>query len=182
VTFPEPSLLRIERFDPQRHERESFSCGAPTVDNFFRRTANKLAQANHLRVYVLVGDDRTVIGFYAVNAHSVSYTELPAAFARNRPGHGQIPAAYIAMIGVDRRHAGKGYGGDLLVDALKRIATAADAIGLAVVMLDILDDGDSEAIARRRRLYQSYGFQPLSSNPLRHVLSVATIRAAFARS
>lgn len=45
------------------------------------------------------------------------------------------------MIGVDWRYLGKDYGGDLLVDALKRIATAADAIRLAVAMLDVLDDG-----------------------------------------
>lgn len=174
--------MRIEPFDPQKHDREGFACGVPTVDNFFKRTANKLARANHLRVYVLVGSERAVLGFYAVNAHSVEYTALPAGFARDRPGHGRIPAAYIAMIGVDKRHAGKGYGGDLLVDALKRIATAADAIGLAVVMLDVLDDGDAEAIARRKRLYHSYGFQPLTDNSLRLFLSIGTIRDALTKS
>ncbi len=181
MTGSEGKRLHIEPFDPQKHDREGFACGVPTVDNFFKRTANKLAQANHLRVYVLSDASGSVIGFYAINAHSVDYTALPARFARNRPGHGQIPAAYIAMIGVDQRHTGKGFGGDLLVDALKRIAGAAEAIGLAVVMLDILDDGDATAIARRKRLYESYGFQPLAEKPLRLFLSIATLRDALSR-
>jgi ribosomal protein S18 acetylase RimI-like enzyme len=170
----------IEPFDPARHDRDGFACGVGAVDNFFKRTANKLAKADNLRVFVMVATDGRIIGFYALNAHAVVYTDLPPSFARTRPGHGQIPAAFIAMIGVDRRFAGRGHGGDLLVDALKRIARAADALGIAVVLLDILDDGDSAAVARRKALYGSYGFQPLPSNPLRLFLPVATVRSLAA--
>lgn len=72
----------------------------------------------------------------------MNYTNLPAKFARTRTSHGNIPPACISMIGADQRFAGRGYGRDLLVDALKRIARAADAFGIAVVMLDVLDHGD----------------------------------------
>ncbi|WP_228130516.1 hypothetical protein [Pseudovibrio exalbescens] len=44
------------------------------------------------------------------------------------------------------------------VDALRRIASIADAIGVAVVMLDVLDYGDPDRVARRKTLYKSYGF------------------------
>jgi hypothetical protein len=54
------------------------------------------------------------------------------------------------MIGVDRRFQGKGHGGDLLADALTRIADAADEIGIAVVILDVLDCGNAEAVKRRK--------------------------------
>jgi ribosomal protein S18 acetylase RimI-like enzyme len=166
----------IAPFDAERHDREGFSCGVDQVDNFFRRTANKLSKADNLRVFVMEAADGTVMGFYALNAHAVHFSDLPPAFARTRPGHGSIPAAYIAMIGVDRRYAGQGFGGDLLADALKRIAGAADAVGIAVVMLDVLDDGDASSVERRKALYRSYGFQPLPSNPLRMFLPVATVR------
>ena len=167
---------RVEPFDPDRHDRAAFSCGVESVDNFFKRTAGKLSKADNLRVFVMVAADGTVIGFYALNAHAVSHQDLPARFARARPGHGSIPAAYISMIGVDQQFAGRGYGGDLLVDALHRIAQAADAIGIAVVMLDVLDDGVPANVARRMTLYQSYGFQPLVSNQLRLFLPIATVR------
>jgi len=171
--------LVIEPLDPSRHDRAAFSCGVEQVDNFFRRTANKLAAADNLRVFVMTAGTADVIGFYATNAHAVDYQDLPPQYARGRPGHGSIPAAYISMIGVDRRHSGHGYGGDLLVDALSRIAAAAEGIGIAVVMIDVLDDGDINLVSRRKALYEAYGFTPLPSNPLRLFLPLATVRAAL---
>jgi ribosomal protein S18 acetylase RimI-like enzyme len=167
---------RIEPFDPDRHDRAAFACGVDAVDNFLRKTANKLARADNLRLYAMTDPSGALIGFYALNAHAIDYAELPTNFARTRPGHGVIPAAYISMIGVDARHQGQGYGGDLLVDALTRIGQAADAIGIAVVILDVLDDGDAEQVARRKLLYESYGFQPLPSRPLRLFLPLAAVR------
>jgi ribosomal protein S18 acetylase RimI-like enzyme len=172
----QPVAYTIEPFDPSRYDRAAFSCGVEQVDNYFQKTANKLAKADNVRLYVMVAPDGTVIGFYALNAHSVHFTDLPAKFARSRPSHGNIPAAYISMIGRDQKFRGGGYGGDLLVDALRRIAVAADAIGVAVVMLDVLDCGDQDRVARRKALYESYGFQSLASNPLRMYLPVSTVR------
>lgn len=178
MSAPEDAArYRIEPLDPARHDRAAFSCGTAQVDNFFRQTANKLTRAGNLRTFVMVDPSGAVIGFYAVNAHAIDYAELPDRFARTRPAHGSIPAAYIAMIGVDRHFQGRGYGGDLLVDCLARLAHAADALGIAVVMLDVLDCGDPEQVARRRALYTGYGFQPLPSNDLRLFLPMATVRA-----
>ncbi|WP_413062272.1 GNAT family N-acetyltransferase (plasmid) [Sphingomonas carotinifaciens] len=167
----------IEPFDPAKHDRAAFCCGVDQVDNFFRRTANKLTKAGNVRTFVMVGSGGELIGFYATNAHAIDYTELPARFARTRPAHGSIPGAYISMIGVDRRFQGQGYGGDLLVDCLKRLAVAADVLGIAVVMLDVLDCGDPESVAKRLALYLAYGFEPLASNGLRLFLPMATVRA-----
>lgn len=166
----------IEPLDVARHDREAFSCGVEQVDNFFKRTANKLALADNLRVFVLADANGTVMGFHALNSHGVDYAELPAKYARTRPRHGTIPAAFISMIGVDSRHQGKGYGGALLIDALTRVAAAADSIGIAVVMLDVLDDGNPDLVAKRKALYEGYGFTPLASQPLRLFLPMGTVR------
>jgi len=170
----------IEPFDPDKHDRTAFSCGVEQVDNFFKKTANKLAKADNARVYVMTSPDGEVIGFYALNAHAIDYQDLPKKYARTRPGHGSIPAAFLSMVGVDQRRAGQGYGGDLLVDALLRITQAADQIGIAVVVLDVLDDGNPESVTRRKALYAGYGFEPLPSNPLRMFLPVATVRHLLA--
>lgn len=177
MTGLEGENYTIEPFDPDRHDRAAFSCGVEQVDNFFRKTANKLAKAGNLRVYVMTDHVGAVIGYYALNAHSIDYQDLPKKFARTRPAHGSIPAAFIAMIGVDQHYAGHGFGGDLLVNALMRVVQAADEIGIAVVLLDVLDDGAPELVERRLALYQRYGFQPLPSNPLRLFLPVATVKA-----
>jgi hypothetical protein len=62
------------------------------VDNYFKKTANKLANAWNVRLFVMVSADQALIGFYAINAHSVDYH--------------------------DQRYTGAGFGGDLLVDVL----------------------------------------------------------------
>lgn len=166
----------IEPFDPAKHDRSRFTCGIESVDNSFRKTANKLAQADNIRLFVMVAPEGAVIGFYAISAHAVDYTELPKKYERARPRHGTIPAAFISMIARYQRYHGQGYGTDLLVDALKRIAQAADSIGIAVIMLDVLDCGDPDRVARRKALYERYGFASLPSRPLRMFLPVATVR------
>ncbi|MGI9484939.1 MAG: GNAT family N-acetyltransferase [Geminicoccaceae bacterium] len=166
----------IEPFDPDTHDRTAFSCGVEQVDNYFQKTANKLARADNVRLYVMTDLGGSLIGFYSVNAHSVHYGELPKKFERTRPSHGNIPAAYISMIGRDQKFRGGGYGSDLLVDALRRIIQAADALGIAVVMLDVLDCGDPERVADRKALYEGFGFIPLSSNPLRLFMPITTVR------
>lgn len=177
MTTPEEAKSTvIEPLDPAKHNRAAFSCGTTQVDNFFRQTANKLAKANNVRTFVMVGSEGELIGFYAINAHAIGYTELPDRFARNRPAHGSIPAAYISMIGVDSRFQGRGYGGDLLIDCLMRLGGVADTLGIAVIMLDVLDCGDPWQVAKRLAFYTSYGFEPLPSNGLRLFLPIATVR------
>ena len=175
MTATKQALNTIEPLDSAKHDRAAFSCGVEQVDNFFKRTANKLVTADNLRVFVMTAPAGDVIGFYALNAHAVDYSDLPAKYARTRPRHGSIPAAYISMIGVDSRHQKKGYGGDLLADGLARIASAAENVGIAVVMLDVLDCGDAGRVARRKALYEGYGFMPIPSNPLRLFLPLATV-------
>ena len=180
MTGNPPEKNTIEPFDPDRHDRTAFSCGVEQVDNFFKKTANKLSKAGNSRVYVMTAPDGSVIGFYALNAHAVDYMDLPEKYARSRPAHGSIPAAFLSMIGVDQRYASQGFGGDLLVDALMRIARTSEDIGIAVVILDVLDDSNPDQLKRRKTLYAKYGFQSLPSNPLRMFLPVATIRKLLA--
>lgn len=166
----------IEPFDPEKHDRAAFSCGVEQVDNYFKKTANKLHKTGNVRLYVMRTAESEIIGFYAINAHALDYTDLPKKYARTRPGHGNIPAAYISMIGRDERFRGGGFGGDLLIDALLKIAQAADHLGLAVVMLDVLDCGDPGRTERRKALYEGYGFRSLAAEPLRMFLPMATVR------
>ena len=84
------------------------------------------------------------------------------------------------MIDRDQRYRGAGFGADLLVDALQRIVQASDALGIAIVLLDVLNCGDPGRTAMREVLYESYGFQPLPSNPTRLFLSPNVIRELLA--
>lgn len=169
----------IEPLDPKRHDRTAFSCGIPQIDNFFQQTAGRQGKADNLRTYVMVTPQDEVVGFYSTNAHAVDYQDLPGKYARTRPGHGSIPAAYISMIGVDVKHQRGGKGGVLLADCLGRLYEASMNVGIAVVMLDVFDCGDPELVRKRVALYQSYGFEPLPSNNLRMFIPMNTIGKLF---
>lgn len=84
------------------------------------------------------------------------------------------------MTGADSSFQGEGYGGDLLIDRLRRLAQASEAFGVALVMLDVLDCGEPEPMEPRPALHQGYGFAPLPTNPLRLCLPMATVNALIA--
>lgn len=168
--------MDVEHFDPALHDRSSFVSGVSAVDNYLHRTANKLSKADNVRVYVMSSGQGVIVGYYALNAHTVSRSELPQRFARSSPGHGSIPAVFIAMMGIDHRHAGQGLGSVLLADALKRIEKAAREIGVAMAVLDVLDCGNPDLVERRLKFYTNFGFSPFSKQTGRLFLPVQMIR------
>ena len=171
------ALFRIEAFDKSKHKRDGFESGISAVDQYFSKTAGKLSKAGNVSFFVMVEIKAPdiVIGFYTLNAHAVYFADLPAKYKRAKPGHGQIPAAFISMMGIDAERQNEGLGALLLVDALKRIAKGAEAVGIAVVLLDVIDCGDPEKRVRRQAFYTKFGFQPLPSQPSRLFLPVASI-------
>ena len=178
-TALDPQRLSIEPLDPEKHDRASFSCGTSRLDNFLKRSARKHQSGDFTRVWVATEAGRTeILGYYALNAHSLEGDDLPANLARNAPRSGSIPAVYLSMIAVDRRHQGRGIGRILLADALNRAVAAADQIGLKAVVLDVIEDGGPEITEKRRAFYVAIGFQSLPARPLRMFISIETARRA----
>lgn len=172
------STIVIEPLDTDRHDRAAFSSGVAQVDNFLQKTAGKLLKGGTVRVFVVVDPHQNpeeILGFYSINAHSVDYGDLPSRYRRYALPGGSIPAAFIGMMGVAQTFQGRGIGSLLLADALKGAYLASHRVGTAVVLLDILDCGSAQAVARRQRLYEGFGFQALPSNPLRMYIPMGTV-------
>jgi len=168
----------IEPLDTNRHDRAAFSSGVEQVDNFLQKTASKLVKGGTARVFVMVAphqNPKDLLGFYSINAHSVDYGDLPNRYRRYALPGGGIPAAFIGMMGVTQAAQGQGIGSLLLADALKGAYLASHRVGTAMVLLDILDCGNPEAVTRRQRLYEGFGFQHLASSPLRMFIPMATV-------
>lgn len=173
--------ISFKPFDPNIHDRTAFCCGADQVDNFLKFTAKKHQKGNYTRVWVAVDDDdeSRILGFYAINAHSIEVGDLPEKYVKNAPNHGTVPAAYISVFGVDEKLQGKGLGQVLLADCLKRIALRSAEIGLNVVVLDVLED---ENVNKRKKFYEKAGFMSFPSMALRMFLPVQTILSVFEES
>lgn len=87
-------------------------------------------------------------------------------------GHGSpdaIPAILLARLALERSLQGNGLGGQLLRDALERIANAAARAAARLVVVDAAND---QAVA----FYRHYGFRACP-DPRRLVLKTSTITA-----
>lgn len=172
-----PKEISIEPLDLQKHDRANFCCETERLDNFLKRTARKHQAGDFTRVWVATARGQTeVLGYYALNAHSLEGDDLPAKLTRSAPRLGGIPAIYLSMIAVDHRHQGQGLGRILLADALTRAVAAADQVGVKAVVLDVIEDGGPEVTEKRRAFYAAMGFQPLPTRPLRMFITIETVR------
>ncbi len=167
----------IQPFDPKAHDRADFSCGVPQIDNYLKLTAKKGSKADVVRIWVAVDEKNSIVGFYGINMHAIEVNDMPAAYKKKAMRHGMLPAAFIAMIGVNTSHQGNGIGSALVADALNRLARVSEEIGTCVIVLDIFDDGGEDTVHRRKVYYEDFGFIPLPNQPLRLFMPIQTARA-----
>jgi predicted N-acetyltransferase YhbS len=113
----------------------------------------------------------SVVGYYSLAAGSVRKEESPAQIANGLANH-PIGVILLARLAVDRSQHGAGLGEKLLVDALSRALTAADAIGARAILVHAIDD---EAAA----FYEKFGFEPSLLDPKRLMLLMKDLRATL---
>jgi GNAT superfamily N-acetyltransferase len=151
------------------HDRASFDCGEPALDEFFRRHARQNEERGITRTYVATqqGGSR-ILGYYTLAAGDVPAGDLPEP-ERGRLPRYPIPTVKLARLGVVRAAQGGGVGKALLADALRRSVRAADIIGIFAV--EVYSKPPAAAFYRRN------GFAPLEDDRLHLYLPIRTIRA-----
>ena len=149
------------------HDRAAFSCGEPALDAYIRRQASQDARRRVAQVFVAVaGRSGETAGYYTLSAASFEKDDLPAELARQLP-HYPVPAAVIGRIAVDHRNQGRGIGEILLLDAIRRVVRASNAIGVYAIVVDAKND-------RARAFYERYGFRTFPSTSRRLFLPLQT--------
>jgi len=158
----------------KHHDRTTFSCGQPDLDDWFRRRASQDETRNFARVFVAVDTELGVIGFYSLGSFTLSIDDLPEEIARKLPRYDAIPAALIGRLARDERARGRGVGALLLADAVRRILVAGRSIGIFAIVVDAKDE-------RAIEFYKAFGFRPFPLRPRRLFLPTATAVAALGR-
>lgn len=149
----EPGRHRIEpiRTDHVRHE---FQCGHPFLDEYIRRYARQNDQRRVARAFVAVPEPGTPIaGYYTLASAQIRFDDLPEDASRRLPRY-PLPAARLGELAVDEAWQGRGLGGVLLLDALRRVQRTAREVSAWAVVTDPID-------ARAATFYQHFGFRPL---------------------
>lgn len=106
------------------------------MNDWLRHRALK-NESRFSRTYVVCEGQR-VVGYFCISAGSVERGAAPGKVRRNAPD--VIPVSVIGRLAVNRDHAGKGLGTDLLSDALRRIALASQSIGIGAVLVQAKDE------------------------------------------
>jgi len=168
-------VLRIEPL-ARSHDRERFDCGVEPLNTFLRQTARQHQEKGISRTFVLVQEadpePKTIVGFFTLAATEGLTGNLPPEIGRRFPT--RIPAVVLARLAVDKSRHGEGLGAALLAEALARVASIADGLGVAGLFVDAKDESAAA-------FYRKHGFVPLVSDPLRLFLPLATIRTLTAQ-
>ena len=157
----------------KKHDRASFDCGDPALNEFLRRHARQSHERGAAKTFVAISqsDGKSVLGFYSLCPASLEYVRAPEIVRKGLARH-ELPVFRLARLAVNRAHQGQGLGGQLLLAAGRRCLLAATEIG----GLALLIDAKSE---RAAKWYASYGAVPLADAPLSLLLPLATVRAAL---
>lgn len=148
------------------HDRSQFECGSPALDRYFRELATQDVRRRVAACFVALDDAGVVAGYYTLSAASVALTDLPPNVARKLPRYPLIPAVRMGRLAVGLRYRGRGLGAALLVNALRRAASAE--IPAVVLVVDAKDE-------RAADFYRHHGFMQLGDQPLALFLPLATI-------
>jgi GNAT superfamily N-acetyltransferase len=154
------------------HDSSGFDCGEPALNDWLRHRALK-NESRFSRTYV-VCDGNRVVAYYCISAGAVERGAAPGKVRRNAPD--TIPVSVIGRLAVDRDHAGKGLGADILSDALRRIAVASRSIGIGAVLVHAKDD------AARRFYLRCAEFIEYPEDSRTLFLPIETVVAAFGRT
>jgi GNAT superfamily N-acetyltransferase len=83
-----------------------------------------------------------------------------------------VPVAILARLAVDQAYQGRSLGRALFRDAARRVAQAADVIGIRGIVVHAISE-------EARTFYLALGFDPCPGEPMTLVVTLADIRAAL---
>lgn len=163
------------RFEPLAdHDRASFSCGIPELDNYLYTQASQDARWRVAAPFVMVDGARQVLGYYTLSAYGVRPVDLPQTVVKKLAKYPLLPATLLGRLAIPQEHRGRKLGRLLLMDALERswknTSEVASVGALAVAMNEAARD-----------FYLHHEFLPLLDQPNRLFISMGTLDAVFSR-
>jgi GNAT superfamily N-acetyltransferase len=151
------------------HQLDDFSSGEASLDDWLKRRARANQASGASRTFV-VCDGEKVGGYYAVASGAVTIESVPGRFGRNMPD--PVPVAILARLAVHEAYQGRGLGRALFRDGARRVAQAADAIGIRGIVVHAISEN-------ARKFYLALGFDPSPREPMTLVVTLSDIRATL---
>ena len=153
------------------HDTGAFASAEPLLDQWLRRRALANQTTGASRTFA-ISLDRVVVAYYALAAGAVENDQAPGRFRRKMPD--PIPVVVLGRLAVDLAWQRRGLGRAMIWDAARRIAQAADVIGIRGILVHVMSDS-------ARAYYLSLGFEPALSDPRTLMITLADVRKALDR-
>lgn len=153
--------MRLPLTEPQAlaatHRLDDFECGEAELDDWLQRRAlvNQLGGAS--RTFVVADADNIVRGYYALAAGAISHGLALGKVKRNMPD--PVPAIILGRLAVDQLAQDLGLGGDLLMDAVRRVVGISEQAGVRTILVHALHE-------QAQRFYEHFGFERSPLQPL----------------
>lgn len=168
-------MALVENLNPpvlltKDHDRNSFDCGVPALNDYLKKYALQNQKKNAARTYVATRGNR-IIGYYSLAYGSVSFDDTPHSVRSGLP-RDPIPVILLARLAVDSTEHGRGLGAGLLKDALLRTIQASEIAGLRAMLVHAKDDA-------AKRFYEKYGFEPSSIDAYHLYLKLSDILSSL---
>jgi GNAT superfamily N-acetyltransferase len=157
----------------KKHDRASFDCGEPTLNDFLRRHARQSHDKGAAKTFLAISksDGKTILGLYSLCPASLEYARVPEIVPKGLARH-EVPVFRLGRLAVNRPFQGQGLGGQLILAAGRRCVLAATEVGGVALLIGAKNE-------RAANWYSSYGAIPLADTPLSLLLPLATVQAAL---
>lgn len=119
------------------HHRAGFQCGVNALDNYLHKQPGHDVKrcVNRVSVATMLGQPDVITGYYTLSSLSI---EFEKACSQTAPP--PLPAALLGRLAVSQDAQGRGIGGLLLADAIKRTLAVSNQIVIYALVVDVIDD------------------------------------------
>ncbi|MBE0510943.1 MAG: GNAT family N-acetyltransferase [Gammaproteobacteria bacterium] len=161
-------MLEEQLLDPQRHDRNDFSCGIAALDIYLQRYAAQQQRTGISTTYVLVDSDQpaTILGYYTLSAAEAEREQLATEQQGKLPHH-PIPCFRMGRLACRQNQQGKGLGRLLLGLVVSRCLMARTHVAAWALIVDAKDQHAAD-------FYRHYGFKDFADKKLCLYLPLGT--------
>lgn len=153
-------MLEEQVLDARLHERSSFHCGEPALDEYLRKHAAQQNAKGICSVFVLVDDacPSKILGFYTLSAAQVDIERLTEPEQKKLPRY-PVPCFRLGRLARHIEHRGTGIGEVLVGLAVDRCLKAREHVGAYAVLVDAKNE-------TAKAFYEPYGFTTCADAPM----------------
>jgi GNAT superfamily N-acetyltransferase len=149
----------LPRLLAETDDRNSFDCGRSSLNLWFWHHAWAEHAAGVSRVHVTCDGAGEIVGYVTLSAAQIE----PAGLPGQPNGPDPLPATLLGQLAIRTDCRGKGYGGLLLLFALRAALRVSHDIGSFAIIVQPFD-------GRMRAFYRKWGFQDAPFAPERAMI------------